>query len=50
MREEGFYWVKYTSSSEWEIALFQDGHWCFAGTDNVLGEVYEVDERRLTYG
>jgi hypothetical protein len=53
MRDEGFYWVRKTKISAWQIAEFiQDksgGFWFKTGSDNPRDPDYfcEVDEMKL---
>ena len=50
MREDGYYWIKLTEHSEWEVSLYENGSFALIAnefafyTDN---EVFEIDEKRI---
>jgi hypothetical protein len=48
-RERGFYWIKFTLTTEWEIALWHTTphigwHWSIAGSNGIIKTIHEVDE------
>jgi len=48
-RKQGYYWVKRTRTSDFEIAYFDYRNWFRTGFMNVYADsdFYEIDEERL---
>jgi hypothetical protein len=53
-RERGFYWVKHTHDSEWQVCewhgVLLPGQWAFPGEEIGYGshELFAINERPLT--
>ena len=47
IREEGYYWVKFKSATDWEIAEYFEYHWRVIGDNNAYkeGNIEKVGER-----
>ena len=48
-RENGFYWVKYDGTEDWEIAEYCTGDWWRIGSEfpETGRNIIEIDERRI---
>ena len=47
IREEGYYWVKFKSATDWEIAEYFEYHWRVIGDNKAYkeGNIEKVGER-----
>jgi len=51
MREQGYYWIKWNNSSEWEIVIYDHNTDRFKTTNGSWmqpSDVHEIDEKRIT--
>lgn len=48
-REKGFYWVKFTSKSDFDVAHYDGRYWMFFVGANLYRdiELFEIDERKI---
>lgn len=50
MRENGYYWVRFKRSLEWDVAHLKSGMWFFCGydpdvTDEEILDSYDIGEK-----
>ena len=51
MRPTGYYWIKWTATTYWEIAYWSQSkvsnigwHWSLTGSESFIKTVFEIDE------
>lgn len=48
-REDGYYWIRLSEKTDWEVAHYSGGRWRFDGSDIGIGDeqVFYVDATRI---
>ena len=50
MRDNGYYWIKQTEDSEWEVSHYLDGSFAIFYSEFAFftdSELFEIDENRI---